>query len=81
MGRGTVREADGGGVLAQAHRRLRDIIGVMLESFLVDGRQSVSPGTPLVYGQSITDSCMDWDTTAPLIHQLAKAVRAGLAAR
>jgi 3-deoxy-7-phosphoheptulonate synthase len=57
------------------------IFGIMMESFLVEGRQSVTPGTPLVYGQSITDACMDWDTTAPLITELARAARAGLAAR
>jgi 3-deoxy-7-phosphoheptulonate synthase len=51
------------------------IFGVMLESFLVAGRQSVTPGVPLVYGQSITDGCLDWDATAPLIAGLAAAVR------
>jgi 3-deoxy-7-phosphoheptulonate synthase len=54
----------------------RAIFGVMLESFLVAGRQDVGKGTPLVYGQSITDGCMDWDTTAVLIQDLAAAVRA-----
>jgi 3-deoxy-7-phosphoheptulonate synthase len=51
------------------------IFGVMLESFLVAGRQNVGNGKALVYGQSITDGCMDWETTAPLIHELAAAVR------
>ena len=51
------------------------VFGVMLESFLVAGRQNVEPGTPLVYGQSITDACLDWDTTAPLFTELAAAVR------
>jgi 3-deoxy-7-phosphoheptulonate synthase len=51
------------------------IFGVMLESFLVAGRQDVEVGEPLVYGQSITDACMDWDTTAALLNRLAEAVR------
>jgi 3-deoxy-7-phosphoheptulonate synthase len=48
----------------------------MLESFLVAGRQTVTPGKPLVYGQSITDACLDWDTTSALLVELASAVRA-----
>ena len=53
----------------------REICGVMFESFLVAGRQSVSAGRPLVYGQSITDACLDWDSTEPLLNELAAAVR------
>jgi 3-deoxy-7-phosphoheptulonate synthase len=53
----------------------RAILGVMLESFLVAGKQSTAPGETLVYGQSITDACMDWDTTATLLTELAGAVR------
>ena len=41
----------------------RRIMGVMIESNLVAGRQDVQPGKPLTYGQSITDGCIDWDTT------------------
>ena len=37
------------------------IVGVMLESFLVEGRQDLDDGEPLTYGQSITDACMDWE--------------------
>ena len=48
----------------------------MLESFLVDGRQDHDRGKPLVYGQSITDKCLAWDRTTPLLEQLAHAVRA-----
>jgi 3-deoxy-7-phosphoheptulonate synthase len=48
----------------------------MLESFLVSGRQDVRPGVALTYGQSITDACMDWDTTRPLLEELARSVRA-----
>jgi len=52
------------------------IVGVMLESFLVEGRQDLGDGTGLVYGQSITDPCMDWETTAKLLEQFAAAVEA-----
>jgi len=51
------------------------ICGVMLESHLREGKQSHGDSTPLVYGQSITDACMSWETTAPLLHDLAAAVR------
>ena len=52
------------------------IIGVMLESFLVDGRQDFIDRAQLTVGQSITDSCMGWDMTVPILHELAAAVRA-----
>jgi 3-deoxy-7-phosphoheptulonate synthase len=51
------------------------IVGIMLESFLVAGRQSLGSGE-LTYGQSITDACMDWETTADLLDELAGSVRA-----
>jgi len=50
------------------------IIGVMIESNLVAGRQDLVPGKPLVYGQSITDGCIDWETTVAVLHRLADAV-------
>lgn len=53
----------------------RAIIGVMLESFLVGGRQELGAG-PLRYGQSITDACLDWETTVEVLDGLAQAVRA-----
>ena len=52
------------------------IVGVMIESNLVAGRQDVVPGTALTYGQSITDGCIDWDTTVPALNLLADAVAA-----
>jgi len=52
------------------------ICGVMLESHLVEGRQDLVAGKPLVYGQSITDACISWDTTVPVLESLAAAVRA-----
>ena len=51
------------------------ITGVMMESFLVAGRQELESGVPLVYGQSITDACMDWDSTVLTLDRLASAVR------
>ena len=54
----------------------RRIFGLMLESFLVDGRQDPVPGKALVYGQSITDGCLSWDGTEPLLAMMSDAVRA-----
>jgi len=54
----------------------RGIVGVLMESFLVDGRQELTPGAPLVFGQSVTDGCMGWETTLPVLRELAAAVRA-----
>jgi 3-deoxy-7-phosphoheptulonate synthase len=56
------------------------IVGVMLESFLVEGRQDLGSESPLTYGQSITDACMAWDTTVGVLDRLAGAVRARRAA-
>jgi 3-deoxy-7-phosphoheptulonate synthase len=52
----------------------RAVFGIMVESFLVAGRQDVSPGRPLTYGQSITDGCLSYDQTKPLLEGLAEAV-------
>ncbi|WP_018232414.1 3-deoxy-7-phosphoheptulonate synthase AroG [Thioalkalivibrio thiocyanodenitrificans] len=54
----------------------RRIIGTMLESHLVGGRQDVSDDRDLTYGQSITDACMGWDDTEKVLNELATAVRA-----
>ena len=51
------------------------IAGVMMESFLVEGRQDHEGRKELAYGQSITDACMSWERTAPLLDTLAAAVR------
>jgi 3-deoxy-7-phosphoheptulonate synthase len=51
------------------------IVGIMLESHILAGTQKVVPGKPLTYGQSITDACMNWETTAELLDELALAVR------
>lgn len=62
-------------VAHQVARGDRRIIGVMVESHLKAGRQSVTPDRPLVYGQSITDACIGWEESVPLLEQLAEAVR------
>lgn len=51
------------------------IIGVMIESHLVEGNQNPDSGVPLVYGQSITDGCIGWNATEQILDQLAAAVR------
>ncbi|MFP6610654.1 MAG: 3-deoxy-7-phosphoheptulonate synthase [Deltaproteobacteria bacterium] len=56
------------------------LIGAMIESHLVGGRQDVGNGQDLVYGQSITDACIGWDETVPMLEELAAAVRARRAA-
>jgi 3-deoxy-7-phosphoheptulonate synthase len=51
---------------------------VLMESFLVDGRQDFQEGagtSSLTYGQSVTDACMGWEMTVPVLHELAAAVR------
>ena len=52
----------------------RRITGLMIESHLVAGRQDIKPGTPLTYGQSITDACIDWASTESLLATLADGV-------
>jgi len=52
------------------------IAGLMLESFLVAGRQDLDVGGDLVYGQSVTDACLDWERTAMVLDRIAGAVEA-----
>jgi 3-deoxy-7-phosphoheptulonate synthase len=51
------------------------VFGVMLESALKGGRQDLVPGRPLVYGQSVTDACISWEDSVPVLDRLARAVR------
>jgi len=53
----------------------RTIIGVMIESHLVEGNQSLESGEPLVYGKSVTDACIGWEDTETVLRQLADAVK------
>jgi 3-deoxy-7-phosphoheptulonate synthase len=75
-GKDHVRQAE---VVREIAARLADgeqgITGLMLESFIEAGAQKPGPLDSLVYGQSVTDKCMDWGTTAELLEILAAAVR------
>jgi 3-deoxy-7-phosphoheptulonate synthase len=55
----------------------RSVAGVMLESFLIGGNQAVRPRAQLTRGQSVTDACLGWDETVPVLETLARAVREG----
>lgn len=63
-------------IAAQVAQGEHGIIGVLMESFLVDGRQDLRDPARLAYGQSITDACMGWEMTVPVLRDLAAAVRA-----
>src|SRR4051812_35196365 len=67
-------------VVADVARQISDgeqrVVGAMIESNLVAGRQDVLPGMVLTYGQSITDGCIDWNTTVSALNLLADAVEA-----
>jgi len=52
----------------------KTIFGVMIESFLEEGFQTVQKNQPLIYGKSITDACLNWKDSVLLIKQLADAV-------
>jgi len=66
-----------GSVAAQVADGTKSIGGVLIESFLVAGRQNFEPGatTHLEYGKSITDACVDMNTTEAMLRNLAVAVR------
>jgi 3-deoxy-7-phosphoheptulonate synthase len=60
-------------IATQVGRGNSGIIGLMIESHLVEGRQNVVEGQPLTYGQSITDACISWDDTEKVLISLAEA--------
>lgn len=62
-------------IAEQSAEGQRGLAGVMLESFLRDGRQKPGDQALLVYGRSVTDACMDIDTTAHALTALAEGVR------
>ena len=71
-------------VAAQVAAGAWPIFGTMLESHLVEGRQHYVAGRPAVYGQSITDACLSFEQTEPLLElfataQQARGVRADVA--
>jgi 3-deoxy-7-phosphoheptulonate synthase len=63
-------------IAAQVAGGERRIVGVMVESHLVAGRQDLVVGQELTYGQSVTDGCIDWDSSVQVLEGLAAAVRA-----
>ena len=63
-------------VAAQVAGGSRAIIGFMLESNLVAGAQKPETGRPLTYGRSITDACLGFEETVPVLELLAAAVAA-----
>ncbi|HEX9051646.1 MAG TPA: 3-deoxy-7-phosphoheptulonate synthase AroG [Anaeromyxobacter sp.] len=62
-------------VAGQVARGDGRIVGVMVESHLVAGRQDLVAGKPLTYGQSITDACLGWEDSVTVLDVLAEAVR------
>ncbi|MCP3869134.1 MAG: 3-deoxy-7-phosphoheptulonate synthase [Gammaproteobacteria bacterium] len=62
-------------IAGQISRGDRRILGTMIESFLVAGNQEWRADREPVYGQSITDACISWDDTEPLLRLLAESVR------
>jgi len=63
-------------VAEQVSQGDKRIMGVMIESHLVEGRQDVVEGQELTYGQSVTDACISWASTETLLRELAMAVQA-----
>ena len=53
------------------------IMGVMIESNIVEGRQDIPASGPagLIYGQSVTDACISWEQTVPVLDRLREGVR------
>jgi 3-deoxy-7-phosphoheptulonate synthase len=70
------RQADvAADVASQLAEGEKDIIGVMVESHLVEGRQDLESGKPLTFGQSITDACLGWERSVEVLQTLAQGVR------
>ena len=63
-------------VAAQIAAGEQRITGIMIESHLNEGRQDMVPGTPLLHGVSVTDACISFEQTVPVLQGLAAAVRA-----
>ena len=70
-----------GEVAAQVAAGDTRIMGVMIESHLEEGRQDIVPGQPLKPGVSVTDACISFAQTVPVLDELAAAVRSRRAAR
>ena len=79
VGRVRLRERQidvAGEVAGQLGRGEGRIIGVMVESNLVEGRQDLEPGKKLRFGQSVTDPCLGWEASVALLQSLAEGVKA-----
>jgi len=63
-------------IATQLERGEDRILGLMIESHLKAGRQDLTPGQPLVYGQSVTDGCIGWESSVAVLERLAAAVKA-----
>ena len=63
-------------IAGQLGRGERRIVGVMVESNLVEGRQDLEPGRKLRFGQSVTDPCLGWEASVELLQSLAEGVKA-----
>ena len=59
-------------VCEQIKQGNKDIFGVMIESFLVEGNQAIAEKESLTFGQSVTDGCINWETTEQLMEKLAQ---------
>ncbi len=66
-------------LMQQMRKGCRNISGVMIESFIEEGNQSLEDGSPLIYGKSITDACIDWSDTENVLAQLAAASKERIA--
>ncbi len=61
-------------IISQYNAGERNIFGIMLESYLKEGSQKIINNSDLEYGKSVTDSCIDWDTTEAILTKLAESV-------
>jgi 3-deoxy-7-phosphoheptulonate synthase len=59
-------------VCEQIRQGNKEIFGVMIESFLVEGNQAIAEKESLTFGQSVTDGCINWETTEQLMEKLAQ---------
>jgi len=62
-------------IAAQLAGGEKRIVGVMVESNLIEGRQEIVPGKPPKFGQSVTDACLGWDDSIKVLEALAEGVR------
>ena len=61
-------------IISQIREQNKSIIGVMIESNLKEGKQSLTASQNLEYGKSITDACINWTTTSEVLQKLSDVV-------